>query len=116
MANRVLAYATDAEPTVHESGQEYMEGMWESVTIERSAAGQPGLMIVMERHDGDLMEDQMVVSIKDGRRFLEHVIEWLAARGPESEARAWDAGCAAGHREAKSNVAERNPHRAGAQS
>lgn len=116
MANRVLAYATDAEPTVHESGQEYMEGMWESVTIERSAAGQPGLMIVMERHDGDLMEDQMVVSIKDGRKFLEHVIEWLAVRGPESEARAWDAGCAAGHREAKSNVAESNPYRAGAQS
>lgn len=62
---------------MHESGQEYMEGMWESVTIERSAAGQPGILVIMERRDGDLMEDQMVVHIKDGRKFLEHVIEWL---------------------------------------
>lgn len=82
MANRVLAYATDAEPTVHESGQEYMEGMWESVTIERSAAGQPGIMIVMERRDGDLMEDQMVVTVKDGAAFLRPVFEWLMGGEP----------------------------------
>lgn len=77
MANRQLAYATDAEPTMHESGQEYMEGMWESVTIERSAAGQPGILIIMERRDGDLMEDQMCVTVKDGAAFLRPVMAWL---------------------------------------
>ena len=77
MANRQLAYATDAEPTMHESGQEYMEGMWESVTIERSAAGQPGILIIMERRDGDLMEEQMCVTVKDGAAFLRPVFEWL---------------------------------------
>lgn len=62
---------------MHESGREFMEGMWESVTIERSAAGRPGIMIVMERRDGDLMEDQMVVTVKDGLEFLRPVFEWL---------------------------------------
>ena len=77
MSNRQLAYATDAEPAMHESGIEYMEGMWESVTIERSAAGQPGILIIMERRDGDLMEDQMCVTVKDGTEFLRPVFEWL---------------------------------------
>ena len=79
MASRMLAYATSPEPTMHESGQEFMEGMWESVTIERSASGQPGILIIMERRDGDLMEDQMVVTVKDGVGFLRPVMAWLHA-------------------------------------
>lgn len=79
MSNRQLAYATGAEPAMHESGIEYMEGMWESVTVERSAAGQPGILIIMERRDGDLMEDQMCVTVKDGLEFLRPVMAWLHA-------------------------------------
>lgn len=67
---------------MHESGQEFMEGMWESVTIERSAAGRPGILIIMERRDGDLMEDQMVVTVKNGVEFLGPVLSWLMA-GPD---------------------------------
>ncbi len=54
------------------------EGMHECVTIERSAAGQPGIMITINRYDGDLLHDQMCVSIPNGDAFLAPVNEWLA--------------------------------------
>lgn len=84
MARRQLAYATGSEPTMHESGQEFMEGVWESVTVERSAAGVPQLLFIMERHDGDIMWDQMVVTVKDGAEFLRPVSEWLLGGSLES--------------------------------
>lgn len=73
MANRVLARAHDGER--NEDG--VFEGMHDELVIERSAAGQPGLMFVMNRYDNGNQFDQMVVTVPDGLELLQPVNAWL---------------------------------------
>lgn len=80
MANRTLARHTDNTPEILEDGEPHNVGMWEQVTIERSAAGQPGLLFVITRYENDQMFDQMCVVVPDGAAFLAPVNKWLEAR------------------------------------
>lgn len=83
MSNRTLARADDNPGEILEDGELHKLGMWEEVTIERSAAGSPGLLFVITRYENDQMYDQMCVSVKDGAAFLAPVIAWLSGKDPE---------------------------------
>lgn len=73
MANRSLAYYTDSEP--NEDG--IHEGWHNTLRIERSAAGQPGLFFIIEDWDGGLKAGESLVVVKDGNALLAPVLEWL---------------------------------------
>lgn len=77
MANRALARADDNPGEILEDGELHKTGMWDEITIERSAAGAPGLMFVMTRYENSMMFDQMCVTVPDGSTFLHPVMEWL---------------------------------------
>lgn len=77
MANRTLARADDNPGEILEDGELHKVGMWDEITIERSAAGAPGLMFVMTRYENSMMSDRMVVCVEDGAAFLAPVNTWL---------------------------------------
>ena len=83
MANRTLARADDAVTTIGPDGEPHRFGMWDEITIERSAAGAPGLLFVMTRYENDRTFDQMCVSAPDGAAFLAPVIAWLSGNDPQ---------------------------------
>lgn len=84
MANRILARYDDNPGEILEDGELHKVGMWEEVAIERSAAGQPGLLFVITRYENDQMHDQMCVTVPDGAAFLAPVNAWLSG-DPHSE-------------------------------
>lgn len=83
MANRILARADDNPGEILEDGERHKTGMWEEVTIERSAAGAPGLLFIITRYEGDQMYDQMSVTVPNGAAFLAPVNAWLNGNDPE---------------------------------
>lgn len=83
MANRRLARADDNPGEILEDGELHKVGMWDAITIERSAAGAPGLMFVMTRYENSMMFDQMTVTVEDGAAFLAPVNAWLNGNDPE---------------------------------
>ena len=82
MANRILTRADDNPGEILEDGELHKTGMWEEVTVERSAAGAPGLLFVITRYDGDLIHDRMCVTVPDGAAFLAPVNAWLNGNDP----------------------------------
>lgn len=84
MANRTLARYDDNPGEILEDGELHKVGMWDEIVIERSAAGAPGLLFVMNRYENDQMFDQMCVSVPDGAAFLAPVNAWLNGN-PHSE-------------------------------
>lgn len=83
MANRILARADDNPGEILEDGELHKIGMWDEITIERSAAGAPGLLFVMTRYENDVPFDQMVVYVPDGAAFLAPVNAWLKGNDPQ---------------------------------
>lgn len=78
MSNRTLARFDDNPGEVLEDGELHKVGMWEEVAVERSAAGQPGLLFIITRYENSQQFDQMCVSVPDGNAFLAPVLHWLA--------------------------------------
>lgn len=77
MANRVLARADDNPGEILADGELHKTGMWEEITIKRSAAGAPGLLFIITRYENDQKYDQMCVRVPDGAAFLAPVNGWL---------------------------------------
>jgi hypothetical protein len=62
------------------------KGPYWGLTIERSAAGQPGLFFTISHRsfDGTLKGEELTVMVDDGRALLAPVIEWLNQEGPDA--------------------------------
>lgn len=73
MANRMLAQISDGKP--NEDG--IFEGWHSVLRVDRSAAGQPGLLFVIEDYDGGLKAGETCVTVPDGNAFLAPVLDWL---------------------------------------
>lgn len=83
MSNRVLTRADDNPGEILEDGELHKVGMWEEVTIERSAAGAPGLLFIITRYENGMTYDQMCVTVPDGAAFLAPVNAWLNCNDPQ---------------------------------
>jgi hypothetical protein len=84
MANRTLARADDNPGEILEDGELHKVGIWEQVTIERSAAGREyGVIVSITRFEDDQVCDVMSVGIKDAAAFLAPVNAWLRGNDPE---------------------------------
>jgi hypothetical protein len=78
MADRTLAIQEDAEP--NEDG--VLEGWHTRLRVERSAAGPPALLFIIEDWDGGMKASESVVTVPDAREFLQPILVWL---GVETE-------------------------------
>ena len=77
MANRTLASHDDGTLTEQRDGELGYDGAHSTLRIERSAAGRPGLLFIIEDHHGGGLSGETCVSIEDGNAFLAPVLEWL---------------------------------------
>ena len=78
MSNRTLTYYTEPDSwTVGDDGEMHQEGWRNNIRIERSAKGQPCILITIEEWDGGLKAGESTVVVEDARAFLAPVLEWL---------------------------------------
>lgn len=66
--------------TFHErdyNGEVITEGYSNVLRIERSAAGSPGIMVVMEDHESGVRWGEGAVSIPDPQELIDVLTEWV---------------------------------------
>jgi hypothetical protein len=69
MSNRTLAHTRDDGATG--------EGWYSELRIERSAAGQPSLLFIVEDYENGTAQGSAAVVVKDGNATLAPVLQWL---------------------------------------
>lgn len=79
MANRILARHDDGTLTEQRDGEMGYEGAHAAISIERSAAGAPGLFFTLTDYHGNGLSGESSVFVPDGAAFLAPVLEWLNA-------------------------------------
>lgn len=59
------------------NGEPVTEGYYNVLRIERSAAGSPGVLVIMEDRENGVQWGEGVVSIADPRELIDALTEWV---------------------------------------